>query len=253
MKANERLICALDVSNVEQAANLVVDLAPYVGTFKVGHEFIYGNYAALMEGESDERAFQYLLELRQFHRYTKIGAFFDVKLNDIPNTMGKAAKAIASMTPAMFNVHASAGMEGIKRAVAMKGSAKVFGVTVLTSLQEQECREIFGNEPQIKVLEFAHMLKDAGADGIICAPREGLYLRDFSKFNKLLIACPNVRPDWMPGGDDQNKERQMTPHQAMKAGIDMLVIGRPITNPPPEIGGPVKAAMRIVEEIAAAL
>lgn len=131
---------------------------------------------------------------------------------------------------------------------------------MLTSIKEDECLSIFGDVPDEKVFQFARMLRKNGADGVICAPREGLYLRSWQEFNGFKIATPNIRPLYSltPAEkertkDDQDPNRQMTPGDAMKAGIDMIVIGRPITNPPLEIGGPVEAAKLVADEIAAAL
>lgn len=181
----------------------------------------------------------------------------DVKLADIPNTVGKAASALARLQGRMFNVHASAGAKAIEAVVAKKGMSKVFGVTVLTSIEPGECRSIFGADPKTKVLRFADMLLKAGADGIICAPKEGLLLRQLSRFNDMTIATPNIRPLWVMTNeerqrvkDDQSIDRQLTPEDAAKSGIDLQVIGRPILNPPPEIGGSVKAAQLIAQEIA---
>jgi orotidine-5'-phosphate decarboxylase len=187
-------------------------------------------------------------------------AFLDVKLADIPNTVGKAVKALSSLNVKMINIHASAGVKVIQAAVANKGNSQLFGVTVLTSIDADECKSIFGAEPDEKVLQFAKMLVDNGADGVICAPKEGLLLRLDPDFDKLTIACPNIRPEWAATEeerkrvkDDQNIERQMTPGEAVTAGIDMLVIGRPITKPPTEVGSPANAARAIATEIATAL
>lgn len=260
MKPHERIILPLDVSNVETAISLVEQLSPHVGVFKVGFEAIYSTMADLLLLPNKEIVF-YLWKIRELaQKITAQKAFFDVKLADIPNTVETAVKAIVRLKPKMFNIHASAGKEVIARAVANKGESLLFGVTVLTTIDNDECISIFNTEPGIKVIQFAKMLVEGGADGVICAPKEGLLLRHINRFDKLIIACPNIRPEWMAMKeerervrDDQNIERQMTPAEAIKAKIDMLVIGRPIINPPAEIGGPVEAAKRIAEEIEEAL
>jgi orotidine-5'-phosphate decarboxylase len=128
---------------------------------------------------------------------------------------------------------------------------------VLTDIDADECLSIFGDTPGKKVQQFARFLVDYGADGVICAPAEGLLLRQDSKFNSLEIATPNVRPPWTMTeeerarvNDDQDIKRQLTPAAAVRARIDKIVIGRPITNPSPEIGGPVKAAKLIAQQMA---
>jgi orotidine-5'-phosphate decarboxylase len=124
------------------------------------------------------------------------------------------------------------------------------GVTVLTSINNEECVSIFGNDSVTKVIQFAHRLVDAGADGIICSAQEVVFLDKYPQFGNFIKITPGVRPVWAAVGD---QKRIMTPAEAIKAGADYLVIGRPITQPPAEIGGPVEAAKRIAEEIAGAL
>lgn len=238
--AKNKIIVALDVNSLKKAESLVEILTPYVGYFKVGLELITAVGAPTV--------------IEYIHsRGGKV--FYDGKFNDIPNTVGKASKAVATLNVRMFNIHASSGLESIKAAVANKGDSLVLGVTILTSIDE-ECYSIFGDTPVKKVLEFAEMLLKEGADGIICSPQELKFLadcRDYNddkKFSSLIKVTPGIRPIWAAVGD---QKRIMTPSEAIKAGADYLVIGRPITNPPKEVGGPVEAAKMIVEEIASAL
>lgn len=257
-EAKDRIILPLDVSSVAEARSLVDLLKPHVGVFKVGLEFIYSTIADLLL-RGDEEAIVLLKEVRALAK--ALGAehvFWDGKLCDIPNTVKGASVAISRMGVQMFNVHASAGKKAVMAAVANKGNSLVLGVTVLTSIGKQddgtdECVSIFGDNAGKKVVQFARMLCDVGADGIICAPAELLILSEAEISDGLLRATPNVRPEWAASKDDQDKKRQMTPGEAIKAGADYLVIGRPITKPPAEIGGPVEAAKRIADEIATAL
>ncbi len=260
MKPHERIILPLDVSDISKAQNLVDLLALHVGVFKIGFESIYSTMVDLLLEPNDEAV--YLLNRVRIlaREISPEKAFLDVKLADIPNTAGNAVKALARLGVKMINIHASAGAKVIKAAVENKGSSQLFGVTVLTSISDNECLSIFGASAQVKVFDFARMLIENGADGIICAPKEGLALRQGAYFDDLTIACPNIRPEWAATKeerervkDDQNVDRQMTPGQAVIAGIDMLVIGRPITKPPVEIGGPVEAANLIAEEISKVL
>jgi len=150
----------------------------------------------------------------------------------------------------MFNVHASAGIEAMMSAVANKGQALVLAVTVLTSLEENNANLIFGGPSKARVLQFARDAKLAGCDGIICSPQELELLGKQKELGGLLKITPGVRPEWASAGD---QKRIMTPAEAIKAGATALVIGRPITKPPTEIGSPVDAAKRIAEEISAVL
>lgn len=235
MEAKDRIIVALDVYNLAQARLHVKNLAPYVGCFKVGLELLtaVGSPA--------------VIEL--IH---SLGGqiFYDGKFDDIPNTVGNAANAVAELNVKMFNVHASAGIEAMMAAVANKGQSIVLAVTVLTSLEENNAHLLFGGPSKAKVLQFARDAKISGCDGIICSPQELALLGKQKELKGLLKVTPGVRPEWAPT-DDQ--KRVMTPAEAIKAGATYLVIGRPITMPPREIGTPIDAAKRIVDEISSVL
>lgn len=235
MNAKDRIIVALDVSDKDEAEELVEILSSHVGCFKVGLELLTAVGAPQV------------VEL--IH---SLGGqvFFDGKFNDIPNTIGKASRVVSVMGVHMFNLHASAGIEAMMAAVANKGDSKVFGVTVLTSLEENNANLIFGSPSKAKVLQFARYIKLAGCDGVICSPHEIELLRNQKELEGLSIVTPGVRPKWA-STDDQ--KRVMTPAEAIEAGATALVIGRPITSPPEEIGGPVEAVQRIAEEITSAL
>ncbi len=249
MEPKERIIVPLDVSSVGEARRLVDLLADHVGCFKIGLEFIWSMIANLLISEEEE-AVSLLSELRSLAR--AIGgqrAFIDAKLADIPNTIKKASIAISRLGVRFFNVHASAGPVAIAKAVASKRNSLVLGVTVLTSLSQDDCQSIFGDVPGEKVLDFTAILADSGADGIICSPQELKLLGTKMEYDNLLKVTPGVRPHWASVND---QKRVMTPAEAIEAGADYLVIGRPIINPPTEIGGPVEAAERIADEIASA-
>ncbi|MFH1451469.1 MAG: orotidine-5'-phosphate decarboxylase [bacterium] len=235
MEAKDRIIVALDVDNLSRARVLVEILAPHVGCFKVGLELLTAVGAP---------------KVVETVRSLGGQVFFDGKFDDIPNTVGEAAKAVAGMNVKMFNVHASAGVEAMMAAVANKGQSLVLAVTVLTSIEENNAYLIFGGPSKAKVLQLARDARIAGCDGIICSPQELELLGKQKELNGLLKITPGVRPEWAVIGD---QKRVMTPAEAIKAGATALVIGRPITRPPAEIGSPVNAAMKIAEEIAAVL
>ncbi|MEK9130055.1 MAG: orotidine 5'-phosphate decarboxylase / HUMPS family protein [Patescibacteria group bacterium] len=164
--------------------------------------------------------------------------------------MGGAVKVVAGLNVKMFSVHASAGIEAMMVAVANKGQSLVFAVTVLTSLEENNAHLIFGCPRKVKVLQLARDAKVAGCDGIICSPQELEFLGKQKELASLLKVTPGVRPKWAVV-DDQ--KYIMTPAEAIKAGATALVIGRPITKPPTEVGTPMDAVNNIVKEITSVL
>lgn len=227
----DRVIVALDVSTIAEAKTLVSLLSPHVGYFKVGLE--------LLTAEGAPQVVKVIHDLGG-----KI--FFDGKFNDIPNTIAGSAKAVAALGVALFDVHASCGVEAMKMAVKNRGSSQVLVVTVLTSLDDIQAKHVFGASSADKVVEFALDARAAGAQGIVCSPQELEVLGNLGELKGLLKVTPGIRPIWA-GTNDQ--KRFLTPSAAIKLGATHLVIGRPITAPPAEIGGPVNAAKRIVEEL----
>lgn len=231
MKAKDFIILALDVDSLEKARPLVESLAPHVGCIKIGLELITTVGAP---------------KVIEFVHSLGGEVFFDGKFDDIPNTVGKASKAVAGLKVKMFNVHASAGIEAMMAAVANKGESLVLAVTVLTSLEENNAHLIFGGPSKAKVLQFARDAKIAGCDGIICSPQELELLGKQKDLKDLLKFTPGVRPLSADKGD---QKRVMTPAEAIMHGATGLVLGRPITDAP----SPVEAAKKIAEEIESAL
>ncbi|MFA6097383.1 MAG: orotidine-5'-phosphate decarboxylase [Candidatus Paceibacterota bacterium] len=245
IEPKDRIIFPLDVNDADEAIALVKKLNPYVGTFKIGLEFINSMLASVI-ASSEKEAAENLAKIRTLFRLLDGKIFWDGKFDDIPNTVAGASASVVKIGVKMFNVHASAGKESVKKAVQNKGSALVLGVTVLTSIDEKECESIFGDKPGSKVVIFARMLKEAGADGIICSPQELQYLAEHKEFDDLLKITPGVRPEWAASGD---QKRVMTPYDAILFGATGLVIGRPIRQPPENVGDSVRAALKIQEEI----
>ncbi len=231
MEAKDRIIVALDVSSLSAVQRLVEELAPYVGFFKIGLQLLMAVGAPKA--------------VEMVHRCGG-NTFLDGKFDDIPNTVGEASLAVAGMRVNMFNVHASAGVDAMMAAVANKGNSKVLAVTVLTSLEENNVHLIFGAPSKAKVLQLARDAKLSGVDGIICSPQELVFLRKRRELEDLLWVTPGIRSA-EDSKDDQN--RTMSPGEAIEAGADYLVIGRPITKQ----NNPVDAAQRIALEIYHAL
>lgn len=231
---SERLFVALDVSSAEDAEETVKALAPVVGGFKVGLELVTAIGAAKA------------VEIVRRHGGQ---VFLDTKFHDIPNTMAGAARSAANLGVDCFTIHASAGVEGMRAAVAEKGEARVFAVTVLTSLDAESAKHVYGKDPSAAVRQFAIDAAVAGCDGVVCSPHELEMLENTVGAHPLLKVTPGVRPTWA-ASDDQR--RVMTPREAILRGATHVVVGRPILRPPATMVDSVTAAKAIVEELAEA-
>lgn len=227
----EKVIFALDVDALVKTTPYIEALSPYVGCFKIGLE--------LMNAAGTPQA---------VHHIQRLGGavFLDVKFNDIPHTIGAASRVVSGLGVKFFNVHASAGIDGIKAAADQKGSSQLLVVTILTSMDDATCERTFGTIAQNKVVQFAHDAVAAGADGIICSPRELEILSPIPELADLLKVTPGIRPDWSEAND---QKRTLTPKEAIALGASHLVIGRPISSPPRGIGGPIEAAQAILKEL----
>lgn len=233
IKAKERILFALDVTDLKKAKELLHIVGHDVGGVKIGLEAISSIGAPEM------------IKLLDFEAAE---TFYDGKFHDISNTVGQASAAISRNGHVKFlNVHASSGDAAIKAAVQNRGKANVLVVTILTSITEEECLEIYGDTIANKVIQFALKGKRNGAQGVICAPAELGLIAKHPELSDLIKVTPNIQPEWMEG-NDQNKQRSMTPGEAIRAGADYLVIGRGIS----EHHDPTQAIHLISLEIAQA-
>jgi orotidine-5'-phosphate decarboxylase len=234
MEAGERLIVALDVSTLEQARSLVVELRDLVGMFKIGLELFcsHGPLAVDVVREHGGRV------------------FLDLKYHDIPNTVAGAARAAVRLGVSMFNLHVAGGAEMLKAALdAVREEAgpekgpKVLGVTVLTSLGADELRDEVGllRPPQEQVAFWARQARDCGLSGVVASPQEIRQIR-LRCGGGFLIVTPGVR---QTGSGQDDQRRISTPGEALRAGADYLVIGRPITKAP----DPRQAVLAIIKEM----
>ena len=150
--------------------------------------------------------------------------FLDLKLHDIPNTVKKSIKGLVSLPIDMMTIHTSGGLEMMKAAKnAVDGTGiKIFGVTALTSLSDEDTSLIFKRTAAEQVNTMLDLAEQAGIDGVVCSPHE---LSLVTKRESLLSITPGIR--LKDSNDDQN--RVMTPNDALKQGANFLVIGRPIT------------------------
>ena len=173
------------------------------------------------------RAYGYNL-VNDLHKL-EIKVFADLKLNDIPNTMRTDAEMLAEVNPEIVTVMGSAGIEGIKAVQEVFGdTTEVLVVTVLTSLDDNECQQIFGCSTDAGVLKFARIAQSAGADGLILSPADIGILMGKPEIT-LPMNAPNFRPDWsLVENDDQNPDRSLTIVEALKNGLERAVMGRAI-------------------------
>lgn len=246
---NDRIIVALDGLDVFQALDLVDLLGDHVGGFKLGLEFQQKMLTSVAT-ESPLGMMKVCEAYRKLIQKLTGKLMWDGKFHDIPNTMAGAMEALKQLRPTFVTVHASAGLDGVQKAVYTTSECHVIGVTVLTSLSMEDCLNIYGDSPNGAVLFFADILLRAQASGIVCSPQELSTLKEHHQFKDLIRIVPGIRPTWA-SNNDQN--RVTTPSVAIAKGADFLVIGRPITQPPTVIGSPIEAAERIADEISAAL
>jgi orotidine-5'-phosphate decarboxylase len=205
---------ALDAPNLETAARWAGLVTPHVSTVKVGLELYlrYGpGIVASIRGASG------------------VKIFLDLKLHDIPATVAGAARAVARLHPDVLTVHAAGGPDVIRAAVGAAPDTMIAAVTVLTSLGEADLERIgVGGPLSDAVRRLAVLAVGAGARGLVCSPREVAVVRAEVGPDVTLIT-PGVRP---AGTDAHDQARTATPEEALRAGANLLVIGRPITSAP---------------------
>jgi orotidine-5'-phosphate decarboxylase len=228
------VFCAIDRPDLEGAVRLGGMLKGAVGGLKVGLEFITAN------GPAGVR------------RIVDLGlpVFLDVKFHDIPNTVRGAVRAAGDLGVAMLTLHVAGGRAMLEAAVEAANSVgeqrpRLLGVSVLTSMDDADL-EAVGVQDRAgdQVIRLAGLAQTSGLDGLICSPREIAALKQrFGDGLKLVV--PGIRPQ---GSASADQKRTLTPAEAMRAGADHLVIGRPIT----EAADPRAAALAIQADIDAA-
>lgn len=236
-QAIDRIIVPLDVPGEEQAIALI-DALPQVTFWKVGLElFVSSGPSVLSALKSRDKRI-----------------FLDLKLHDIPNTMAGACRAAGRYGVDLLTVHATAGSKALIAAqkAAAEGAhqtgnrpPEVIAVTLLTSIGAEALSAELGISLPVEeyAAQMARLAKSSGLAGAVCSAHEAAALRELCGSDFRLV-CPGVRPTWAQKGDQQ---RTMTPAEALKAGADYLVIGRPIT----QAADPAAAVEQICEEMAA--
>jgi orotidine-5'-phosphate decarboxylase len=231
----EKIIFALDVDHFTDAQKWVNLLKGHVGMFKVGKQLFTHAGPKVID------------MIRQKGQK----AFLDLKFHDIPNTVAKAGEEATKLEVAMFNLHALGGFEMMKKAAeASRAVAKTLGiprplvlaVTILTSMDEESLKQVGVQGPiPEEVGRLASLSMKAGVDGVIASPQEiGIIRKQCGE--KFLIVTPGIRH---PSDKADDQKRTLSPKEAISAGANFLVIGRPIK----EAKDPLEAVQRIVDDI----
>lgn len=240
----EKIIVALDVETAAKAREIIGELRGEVGAFKIGLQLFTSEGASFVREAVEDG----------------IKIFLDVKFHDIPNTVAKASIEVARLGVWMFNIHALGGGEMMMRTVESVreicgrenlSQPKIIGVTILTSSNQATLREIgIENEISEQVLSLAGLSEKCGLDGVVASPLEIEAIRQTVKKEDFLIVTPGIRN---AGSEVKNaksetfddQKRVMTAKEAVEAGADYLVIGRPIL----QAENKIKAARAFLEEI----
>ncbi len=234
--AGDKLIVALDMKTLDEAALMVKKLGTAVRVFKVGMGLFtaYGPDAVKMVHDKGAKV------------------FLDLKFHDIPNTVAHAVRSAAKLGVFMMNIHAMGGSEMMSAASSAAAEAAaaaspgnrpiLLGVTVLTSMDQASIGEI-GVDRKIdeEVIALARLAKDAGLDGVVASPNETPLIRQ-NLGKDFVIVTPGIRP---AGAEKGDQKRTMTPDGAIRAGADYIVVGRPVV----EAKDPVYAAKNIIKEM----
>tara|TARA_B100001057_G_scaffold333988_1_gene334547 strand:+ start:597 stop:1304 length:708 start_codon:yes stop_codon:yes gene_type:complete len=225
------IILALDVNSLTKAQSIVLDLKDHIGGIKLGMEF-FNSFGP--EGVREISSFG-------------IPIFLDLKLHDIPVTVYKTIKTLMELDIAIINVHSSGGRDMLKAAAKARDefnnkTTKLIAVTVLTSLDNKDIKEIgYKDNSEDLVLRLACLAKESGLDGVVCSAKEiSLLKRKIGK--DFILVVPGIR---LEEDSKNDQKRVMSPKNAIDAGADLLVIGRPIT----ESKDPVKTIDNILKNI----
>jgi len=229
-RASNPVFVALDTTDLDYARQLAERLRGQVGGLKLGLEFFTAH------GPVGVRAFEGL----------GLPVFLDLKYHDIPNTVAGAVRAAAQLGVSILNVHAQGGTAMMRAAVEaarnVSSSTKVIAVTMLTSLSDEDLPSV-GLAPPVadQVLRLASLARQCGLDGVVCSAHEiGRLRRELGP--DFLLVAPGIRPAGSQAGDQR---RVMGPAEALAAGADVLVVGRPITGAP----DPALAARDIAQSV----
>ena len=203
--STKKLIVALDFSNAEEVVQITSLLDPQKCVLKVGLQLYLAEGQTILKQLTDQ-GFE---------------IFLDLKLHDIPNTVHKAVAEIAQFNVLMTTIHLQGGAEMIEAAKSAAGSTKILGVSLLTSLDEKDTQQLYGNAFENQFNKLMTVAESSSIDGIVCSPQELIKLHDFNKL-KVVPGIRNAQTE-----DDQ--KRTMSSEDAYAQGADYIVVGRPIT------------------------
>lgn len=230
-----QLVVALDVPSLARAHALIDALTPLGVTFKIGYEAVYG-FGDAIRSVLDAAGAQYML---------------DVKLHDIPRTVGAAMTTLVRPGVKLVTIHALGGGEMMKTAVDAAGERAaqlgipapgILAVTILTSIGAEDLNELgLSGGPGENAIRLAALARDARCHGVVCSVREVADLKSFFGHDFATL-CPGIRPSGTAHGD---QKRAATPAEAQAVGADYIVVGRPIV----EATDPVAAASSILDEL----
>lgn len=235
-KARNKLIVALDVDTATEARRIVSQLRGIVGMFKIGSQLYTAAGPDLVREivAMDEQV------------------FLDLKFHDIPNTVAAAGVEATRLGVTIFNVHAVGGSEMMRRtadavtaAAESEGLSKpaIIAVTILTSSNDETLREIgLAGGPEEAVKRLALLTESSGLNGVVASPREILTIRVMVQSSDFLVVTPGIRP---VGADYNDQKRVTTPADAIRAGADYVVVGRPVLKSDDIVG----AAQTIIDEM----
>jgi orotidine-5'-phosphate decarboxylase len=237
-QSDNPIIFALDVGSWEEAQRFVEELREWVWGFKIGKELFTWMGPKVVEMVQERGG----------------NVFLDLKYHDIPATVAKASTMATRLGVSMFNLHTLGGLDMMRAAVEASrevahkeglSSPVVLGVTVLTSLRESDLRAVgISKTLEEEVVQLASLAQQAGLDGVVASPLEITPLRGACG-EDMVVVTPGVRPH---KGARHDQARVMTPHEAVEAGADFVVIGRPIR----DAKDPLKATQEILQEIRSA-
>lgn len=235
----EKLIVALDYATEADAMALVGQLGDAVSYYKVGLELFLNSRGSVVD------------QLKAKEKKV----FLDLKFHDIPNTVAQAVAWAASLGVDMFTLHSSGGEEMMRASVEKVNEVcakqnlpkpNMVGVTILTSFDEAGIAKV-GYKDKIAdtVLNLAKLCQEANMSGVVCSPHEAASIKAACG-SEFITVCPGIRPAWAAAGD---QKRITTPADAIRIGVDHMVVGRPIT----KADNPQEAALKIIEEIGGAI
>jgi len=238
--AKDRIILALDVDTLEEAEELVIKLKDYVGFFKVGLQLFTS------------------CGFKPFEMIKKHGAkaFFDGKFHDIPNTVARASVNLLNKGVDFFDLHTSGGSKMLSTTVKLSkeyakkynlSEPKIIGVTLLSSFGQKTLTTELGVEQNLEnyVLRLSEVAQEVGLDGVMASASEAIEIRKHVG-KDFIIICPAVRPTWSIVND---QIRVVTPTDAIKSGVDYMIVGRPVTQAEDKIS----AVKMIIAEIEMAM